>query len=167
MSVRVVVVDDQELMRRGLVMLLGTEDDMEIVGEATNGREALAVVATSAPDVVLTDARMSIMDGVSLIEEVSRAYSSIPVVMLTTFDDGDLVRRAIAAGAAGFMLKDSSTEDLVHAIRSVLEGGLVVDPRVARAALGGAPVPTGPDALAVLTGRAGGGGGGCGGGDEC
>lgn len=132
-------------------MLLGTEDDMEIVGEATNGREALAVVATSAPDVVLTDARMPIMDGVSLIEEVSRAYSSIPVIMLTTFDDGDLVRRAIAAGAAGFMLNDSSTEDLVHAIRSVLEGGLVVDPRVARAALGGAPVPTGPDALAVLT----------------
>ncbi|MDO5739298.1 MAG: response regulator transcription factor [Ornithinimicrobium sp.] len=153
---RVVIVDDQQLMRRGLTMLLGTEDGIEVVGEAGHGREALAVVATSRPDVVLTDAQMPVMGGVELVAELRRVHPELPVIILTTFDDDDLVRRAIAAGAAGFLLKDSSTTDLVHAIKAVADGGLVIDPRVARAALSRpsadqspARVDTSP--LAVLT----------------
>ncbi|MFN8097357.1 MAG: response regulator transcription factor [Dermatophilaceae bacterium] len=154
---RVLVVDDQELMRRGLTMLLSTEDDVDVVGEASEGREALALVPRTCPDVVLTDARMPIMDGVDLVASLARAHPGLPAVILTTFDDHDLVQRALAAGAAGFMLKDSSIADLVHAMRSALAGGLVIDPRVARAALSGAAGsrsggPGGPASpLAVLT----------------
>ncbi len=153
---RVVIVDDQELMRRGLSMLLGTEDEIEVVGEACDGREALAVVGTTRPDVVLTDAQMPVMGGVELVAELRRAHPHLPVIILTTFDDDDLVRRAIAAGAAGFLLKDSSTDDLVHAFRAVVDGGLVIDPRVTRAALtrpsvdpGSTSADTSP--IAVLT----------------
>ena len=133
---RVLVVDDQELMRRGLTMLLSTEDDVDVVGEASEGREALALVPRTCPDVVLTDARMPIMDGVDLVASLARAHPGLPAVILTTFDDHDLVQRALAAGAAGFMLKDSSIADLVHAMRSALAGGLVIDPRQVEEELG-------------------------------
>lgn len=153
---RVVIVDDQQLMRRGLSMLLGTEDGLEVVGEAGEGREALAVVATTRPDVVLSDAQMPVMGGVELVTELGRAHPDLPTIILTTFDDEALVRRAIAAGAAGFLLKDSSTDDLVHAIRAVSNGGLVIDPRVARAALtrpaaDAAPTSAETSPVAVLT----------------
>jgi len=149
---RVVIVDDQELMRRGLTLLLGIEDGIEVVAEAADGREALAVIPKVDPDVVLVDARMPVMDGVELVAALAQSQPEIPAIILTTFDDDDLVRRALAAGAAGFMLKDSSTEDLVHGMRSVCEGGLVIDPRVARAALS-SPAETARDEgpLAVLT----------------
>lgn len=132
---RVVIVDDQQLMRRGLTMLLGTEEGIDVVGEAGDGREALAVVAATGPDVVLSDAQMPVMGGVELVAELRRSHPDVPTIILTTFDDDDLVRQAVAAGSAGFLLKDSSTVDLVRAIRAVCEGGLVIDPRVARAAL--------------------------------
>lgn len=153
---RVVIVDDQKLMRRGLGMLLGTEDGIEVVGEARDGREALAVVSTTRPDVILSDAQMPVMGGVELVAELQRAHPDLPAIILTTFDDDDLVRRAVAAGAAGFLLKDSSTDDLVHAIRAVVDGGMVIDPRVARAALtrpSAEPTPTSADTspVAVLT----------------
>lgn len=152
---RIVIVDDQQLMRRGLSMLLGTEDGIDVVAEAGDGREALAVVDSTRPDVVLSDAQMPVMGGVELVAELGRAHPGLPTIILTTFDDEALVRRAIAAGAAGFLLKDSSTDDLVHAIRAVVDGGLVIDPRVARAALtrpaepGSTSADTSP--LAVLT----------------
>lgn len=133
---RVLVVDDQELMRRGLTMLLDIEDDIEVVAQAADGQQALAAVRGHGPDVVLTDARMPGMDGVALTEAMATAHPQVPVIVLTTFDDDALVQDALAAGASGFMLKDSSTDDLVHAIRSVRDGGLVLDPRVARAAVG-------------------------------
>lgn len=136
---RVVVVDDQELMRRGLTLLLGTSREVEVVGEAADGHEALAVVNARRPDVVLTDARMPGLDGVGLIRALAEQSPGLPVIMLTTFDDGDLVHSALDAGAAGFLLKDASTDDLVQAVRSVVQGGVVLDPRVARAALRGGP----------------------------
>lgn len=153
---RVVVVDDQELMRRGLTMLLDTEDDVTVVGEAGDGRAALAVIATTAPDIVLTDARMPVMDGVSLAAAVRDAYPDLPVVILTTFDDDDLVQRALGAGAAGFLLKDATTEELVLGMRLALKGGLVIDPRVARSAFatrarGAARAASSPEPFAVLT----------------
>lgn len=153
---RVVVVDDQELMRRGLTMLLGTEDGVSVVGEAGDGRTALAVIATTAPDIVLTDARMPVMDGVSLTAAVREAYPDLPVVILTTFDDDDLVQRALGAGAAGFLLKDATTEELVVGMRLALQGGLVIDPRVARSAFatrarGADRTATSAEPFAVLT----------------
>jgi DNA-binding NarL/FixJ family response regulator len=154
MSLRVVVVDDQQLMRRGLSLLLETEPLVEVVGEAGHGREALAVVDRVAPDVVLTDAQMPVMDGIELVGALADAHPGLPVIVLTTFDDGDLVRRALAAGAAGFLLKDSSTTDLLDALQAVVDGGLVLDPRVARAAVrrgGSERPPREVSPLAVLT----------------
>lgn len=134
---RVVIVDDQELMRRGLTMLLGIEQGIDVVGEAEDGRAALRVVATTRPDIVLTDARMPVMDGVELVAELVRSHPDVPALILTTFDDDELVCRALGSGAAGFLLKDSSIEDIVSAMRAVRKGGMVLDPRVARAAVTG------------------------------
>lgn len=150
--IRVLVVDDQQLLRRGLRMLLETTDGVEVVGEAADGREALALVRRCAPDVVLTDARMPGMDGLELVGVLAERHPGLPALVLTTFDDEELVRGAIAAGAAGFLLKDVSTDRLAEAVREVAGGGLVIDPRVARVALapGGNGAGTG-DSLAVLT----------------
>lgn len=148
---KVLIVDDQALMRRGLILLLSTEEDVEIVGEAADGQEALARVAVDRPEVVLTDARMPRMDGVMLVRELAAAHPDVPAVVLTTFDDEDLVRDALAAGASGFLLKDSSTEDLVAALRSVVEGGMVLDPRIARVAFGRRRPDPDRSVLATLT----------------
>lgn len=152
---RVVVVDDQQLLRRALRMLLSTVDGIEVVGEAADGAEALAVVAQVAPDVVVTDARMPVMDGPTLVARCGEEHPDLPVLVLTTFDDADLVRGALQAGAAGFLLKDVSPERLAESIVAVSRGELVIDPRVARVALGGearTPSSAGEEeALAVLT----------------
>lgn len=131
-TVRVVLVDDHQLMRRGLSMLLGTVDEVEVVGEAADGAEALTVIECTDPDAVLTDARMPGMDGLELTAQCVRRHPGVPVIILTTFDDTPVVEGALAAGAAGFLLKDSSTDDLVSAVRAAVSGGLVIDPRVAR-----------------------------------
>jgi DNA-binding NarL/FixJ family response regulator len=135
MSIRVLVVDDQELLRRGLRMLLETDPGIEVVGEAENGRHALAMIPTTAPNVVLADARMPVLDGLGLVKRCAVDHPGLPVLVLTTFDDAVLVRSMLDAGAAGFLLKDVSTDALTQAIRQVLDGGLVIDPRVARAAV--------------------------------
>ncbi|MDO5683504.1 MAG: response regulator transcription factor [Propionibacteriaceae bacterium] len=150
LPIRLVIVDDQQLLRRGLRMLLETEDGLAVVGEAADGREALAVVYRCQPDVVLTDARMPGMDGLELTRAIVEEFPGIAVMVLTTFDDEAVVRGAIGAGASGFLLKDVSTDRLAEAIRSVADGGMVIDPRVARIAL----TPAGADAadpLAMLT----------------
>ncbi len=152
---RVVVVDDQQLLRRALRLLLSTVDGIEVVGEAAEGREALAVVSQVGPDVVVTDARMPRMDGPALVAACREQHPGLPVLVLTTFDDADLVRTALRAGAAGFLLKDVSPERLAESILAVQRGELVLDPRVARAALG-APEPMADardetEPLAVLT----------------
>lgn len=147
--IRVLLVDDQQLLRRGIRMLLETEDGIEVVGEAADGREALAVVADCSPDVVLTDARMPHMDGVELVGKLAEAHPGVPAIVLTTFDDEDIVRGAVAAGAAGFLLKDVSTTKLAEAIAQVAAGGMVIDPRVARLAF--AKEKAADDPLAVLT----------------
>lgn len=136
--IRVIVVDDQQLVRRGFRLVLQTIDDIEVVGEAAHGEEALAVITkasgTAAPvDVVLSDARMPVMDGVALVRACREQHPGLPVVVLTTFDDDQLVRDAVGAGAAGFVLKDCSPDELRRAIVSAHEGGAVIDPRVAMA----------------------------------
>ena len=154
-AIRVLVVDDQQLLRRGLVMLFGTVDDIDVVAQAAHGAEALAVLRTGRIDVVLADAKMPVMDGIELVRRCVREHPGLPVLVLTTFDEPDVVRGAVAAGAAGFLLKDTSIEALAEAVRAVAAGGLVIDPRVARLAL--APSRDerdegdGPPALALLT----------------
>lgn len=129
------IVDDQELLRRGLRMLLETDDDVDVVGEAEHGMRALAMIPGTLPDIVLADARMPVLDGLAFVERCRVDHPDLPVLVLTTFDDAQLVRSMLDAGAAGFLLKDVSTDSLLTAIRQVLGGGLVIDPRVARAAV--------------------------------
>ena len=154
-ALRVLVVDDQQLLRRGLVMLFGTVESVDVVAQAAHGAEALAVLRAKEIDVVLADAKMPVMDGIELVRRCAREHPDLPVLVLTTFDEPDVVRGAVAAGAAGFLLKDTSIEALAEAVRAVAAGGLVIDPRVARLAL--APSRDerdegdGPPALALLT----------------
>ena len=154
-ALRVLVVDDQQLLRRGLVMLFGTVEGVDVVAQAAHGAEALAVLRAEDVDVVLADAKMPVMDGIELVRRCAREHPDLPVLVLTTFDEPDVVRGAVAAGAAGFLLKDTSIEALAEAVRAVAAGGLVIDPRVARLAL--APSRDegdegdGPPALALLT----------------
>ncbi len=146
----VVIVDDQALLRRGLSLVLETIDGITIVGEASHGQEALAVIAKTHPDVVLTDARMPGMDGVELVRRLATDEPDLPVLVLTTFDDSTIVRDALDAGAAGFLLKDTSPKSPGDAIAAVSEGGLVIDPRVARAAMRRDVEPE-DEPLAILT----------------
>jgi DNA-binding NarL/FixJ family response regulator len=117
-SIRVAIVDDQAMVRTGFRMILEAEDDLVVVDEAANGQEAVAMAERSRPDVVLMDVRMPVMDGIEatrLIRERSGSGSGPAVLMLTTFDLDDHVHAALRAGAAGFLLKDATPEDLVHA----------------------------------------------------
>lgn len=148
--VRVLLVDDQQLLRRGLSLLLSTADGIEVAAEAADGAEALALLRRDLPDVVLTDARMPGMDGIELTAQCRTLHPGLPVLVLTTFDDEDLVRGALTAGAAGFLLKDTSTDALAGAIRAAADGGMVIDPRVARIAMTRGQAAA-PDPLAVLT----------------
>jgi DNA-binding NarL/FixJ family response regulator len=127
---RVLLVDDQPLVRAGLARILGPEPDLEIVGECADGDEVEAAVAELAPDVVLMDVRMKRVDGAEATRRV-RASGGPPVLVLTTFDDDATVAAALAAGADGFVLKDAPGEDLVRATRVVAGGGGWLDPSIA------------------------------------
>lgn len=129
--VRVLLVDDQEIPRRGLRLLLELEAGTEVVGEAEHGERALALLPSTSPNVALVDARMPVLDGLGFTESCTRDHPGIRVLALTTFDDAELVRSLLAAGASGFLLKDLSTAGLGEAIRQVMHGGTVIAPRVA------------------------------------
>jgi len=129
-AIRVLVVDDQQLLRRGLVMLFGTVDDIDVVAQAAHGAEALAVLRTGRIDVVLADAKMPVMDGIELVRQCARAHPDLPVLVLTTFDEEELVLAALRAGANGFLLKDASAQVLLEAVRTVARGGSWLDPAV-------------------------------------
>lgn len=146
----VLLVDDQELMRRGLRLLLATVPDIEVVAEAADGAEALAMMRHHRPDVVLSDARMPGTDGIELVAAARQQFPRTPVVVLTTFDDDDVVHGCLDAGAAGFLLKDVSPEVLAAAVLAAHRGEMVIDPRVARTALVRTSA-TGGDSLAGLT----------------
>ena len=146
---RVLLVEDQQLIRRGLAMLLSTVDGIDVTAQAEDGRAALDILATTEVDVVLVDARMPGMDGIEFTAHCTRDHPRLPVLVLTTFDDDALVQAVFSVGASGFLLKDTSIEHLVSALYSVIEGGMVIDPRVARAAIQTKSGGEGP--LAILT----------------
>jgi DNA-binding NarL/FixJ family response regulator len=129
--IRVLLVDDQPLVRAGLVRILEPQPDLEIVGECADGDEVEAAVAEHAPDVILMDVRMKRVDGAEATQRVRRASDAPAVLILTTFDDDQTVATALAAGAAGFLLKDAPGEDLIRATRTVGAGGAWLDPAVA------------------------------------
>lgn len=132
MPITVVVVDDQELMRMGLNMVLEAQDDIEVVGEASDGSGAIEAVARLGPAVVLMDVRMPGIDGVSATRAITESGSDTRVLVMTTFDLDEHVLGALRAGASGFLLKDTPPEDLVSAIRSVAAGDAVVSPKVTK-----------------------------------
>lgn len=124
--IRVVLVDDQSLFRAGIRMLVDSQPDLEVAGEAGDGREALAVIAATRPDVVLMDIRMPVMDGLTATGELLAQPDPPKVVMLTTFDLDEAAARAIRQGASGFLLKDADPEFLLAAIRTVHSGSSVI-----------------------------------------
>ena len=124
--IRVALVDDQALFRGGIRMLVDSQPDLEIVGEAGDGREAIAMVERTRPDIVLMDIRMPVMDGIAATAEILRTPDAPKIVMLTTFDLAEAAARAIRGGASGFMLKDADPEFLLAAIRGVHAGSSVI-----------------------------------------
>lgn len=126
--IRVLIVDDQELVRQGLSGLLSTQPDLDIVGEATNGQSAIAQVETLYPDIVLMDIRMPGMDGVVATREICQRFAATKVLVLTTFDDTEYVSQALKFGAKGYLLKDTPIDDIVIAIRSVYRGYTYLGP---------------------------------------
>ncbi|MCS6847699.1 MAG: response regulator transcription factor [Anaerolineae bacterium] len=130
--IRILIVDDQRLMREGLRMLLEMEDDFEVVGEAADGQAALDACAQLAPDIVLMDIRMPGMDGVEATRRLLQRDPSARVIILTTFDDDQYVFEGLRAGALGYLLKDLSGEELARAIRTVAHGGALIEPSIAR-----------------------------------
>ncbi|OHV35833.1 MULTISPECIES: response regulator [Pseudofrankia] len=132
--IRVVVADDQPLIRLGLRVLVETEDDLELVGEAEDGRAAVELVRRARPDVALLDIRMPVLDGLAALREITDdpALSHTRVVMVTTFELDEYVFEALRGGASGFVLKDSEPADLLRAIRVVAAGESLLSPAVTR-----------------------------------
>ncbi len=160
MTIRIVLADDQALVRVGLRALVDVEDDIEVVGEAADGQEALRVVRQLRPDVVVMDVRMPVMDGLEATRMIAAdpQLNAVRVLVLTTFEIDEYVFDALRAGAGGFLLKDAEPADLLRAIRIIAAGESLLSPTVTRRvieAFSAAPAPVAPRAklLADLTER--------------
>ncbi|MEW2554312.1 response regulator transcription factor [Streptomyces zhihengii] len=132
MTIRVLIVDDQAMVREGFSVLLNAMPDIEVVGEAVNGREAVSRVAELAPDVVLMDIRMPELNGIDATREIVAADTGAKVLVLTTFDLDEYVYQALRAGASGFLLKDASARQLAEGVRVVAAGEALLAPTVTR-----------------------------------
>jgi DNA-binding NarL/FixJ family response regulator len=131
-TIRVVVADDQGMVRTGFSILLNAQPDIEVVGEAVNGQEAITRVAELRPDVILMDVRMPVMDGLQATRQIAAGDGAPRVLVLTTFDLDDYVYEALRAGASGFLLKDASAGELAEAVRVVASGDALLAPGVTR-----------------------------------
>ncbi|GAA4908302.1 LuxR family two component transcriptional regulator [Actinomycetospora succinea] len=149
MGIRVLLVDDQPIVRTGFRTVLTAAGGIDVVGEAGDGPAAVAAVASYRPEVVLMDVRMPGGDGLTATEQITAAYPETRVLVVTTFDVDDYVRRALRGGASGFVLKDSDPEDLVRAVRTVHAGESLLAPsvttRLVRDWVAQEPVPAPPD----------------------
>jgi DNA-binding NarL/FixJ family response regulator len=161
MSIRVVVADDQALVRTAFGVLLSGEADIEVVGQAANGAEAVALAASEHPDVILMDVRMPVVDGLEATRMITNdpTLADARIIILTTFDLDEYVHEALRAGASGFLLKDTLPVDLLNAVRVVADGDALIAPKITRrliAEFARRPAPPGntDDAvLALLTDR--------------
>lgn len=155
--IRILLVDDQHIIRHGLKSMLESNADMQVIGEAENGQRALEQIAALQPDVVLMDIRMPVMDGVAATKAIAQNYPDIKVLVLTTFDDNDYVSQAMRLGAKGYLLKDTEPEELMMAIKSVYKGQTLLGPGLFEKALIPVAAPTKnlepPPQLAQLTPR--------------
>jgi DNA-binding NarL/FixJ family response regulator len=131
MTIRILLVDDQALFREGLHTLLSVHDDLEVVGEASNGQEAIDIVEKLAPDVVLMDLRMPVLNGVAATRQITQSAANSRVIVLTTFDDDEYVFDGLRAGAVGYLLKDVPSARLVEAIRATARGESFLEPSIA------------------------------------
>jgi DNA-binding NarL/FixJ family response regulator len=153
-KIRVLLVDDQTIVRRGLKALLKLETTIEIVAEAADGEEAIAIIPQVSPAVILMDVRMPVMDGVAATETIVREFPEVKVLILTTFDDREYVTQAMHYGAAGYLLKDTPLEELVAAIHAVAKGYTQLAPGLVQKLMTPpTPSESTPIALADLTPR--------------
>jgi DNA-binding NarL/FixJ family response regulator len=129
--VRVVICDDQTVVREGLAAILSTDAEIEVVGLAEDGKQALELVAQTKPDLVLMDLQMPVLNGVQATQRLRREHPSVHVLVLTTYADDQWVFDAIRAGASGYQLKDTRREQLIHAIKGTVQGKSFLDPAVA------------------------------------
>ncbi len=143
-KIRLLLVDDQLIIRQGLKSLLEAKPDLEVVGEAENGQQAIAQVETLQPDVVLMDVRMPVMDGVAATRIICQQFQVTKVLVLTTFDDDDYVSQAMRLGARGYLLKDTHSDDLAAAIRAVHKGYTQMGPGLLEKAIAPPPPATPP-----------------------
>lgn len=141
MGIRVVIVDDDALVRTGLAMILGGDPELTVVGQAANGAEAIALVERERPDVVLMDIRMPVRDGLSATEELATRPDAPRIIVLTTFDTDEMVLRALRVGAAGFLLKDTPPARLVEAVKTVTTGAPTLSPQVTAQLIAAATAP--------------------------
>jgi DNA-binding NarL/FixJ family response regulator len=154
-SVRVLLADDQPLIRAGLRVLIADTPDLQVVGEAGTGIQAVALTRELDPDVVVMDIRMPAMDGIAATRMIVEGGSAARVIMLTTFDDDDNVYGALRAGASGFLVKDMALDDILDAVRVVAAGDALIAPSVTRrliAEFAGRPVASAPTRPATVTG---------------
>jgi DNA-binding NarL/FixJ family response regulator len=157
-TIRVVIADDQGMVRSGFSTLLNSEPDIEVIGEAVNGQEAIARAAQLRPDVMLMDVRMPVLDGLQATREITAMPGAPRVLVLTTFDLDDYVYQALRWGASGFLLKDASARELADAVRVVAAGDALLSPGVTRRLIAefarmGAPRGPSRDSLDGLTER--------------
>jgi DNA-binding NarL/FixJ family response regulator len=141
--IRVLVVDDHPIVRQGLVSVLNDEDDLEVVGEASSGREAVALASRVRPDVVLLDLEMPDVDGVEAIPQLLAARPGLGVLVFTAYDTEERVLGAVRAGARGYLLKGASADEIARGIRTVHQGGSSLEPRVASRLLAEVTAPRG------------------------
>lgn len=141
-TIRILLVDDHPVVRAGLVGLLSSQPDFEVVGEASNGLEALELLDKLRPDVVLMDLRMPQMDGVSAIRQIRAKFPKVQILVLTTYDTDSEIVRAVEAGATGYLLKDVPREELFRAVRLCAQGEAVLSPPIAARLLGRMRGPT-------------------------
>jgi DNA-binding NarL/FixJ family response regulator len=156
--IRVAIADDQALVRGGFRVLVEAAPDMEVVGEASDGAQAVELVARTRPDVVLMDVRMPVMNGLEATRQIAREHESIKVLVLTTFDADEYVYEALRAGASGFLLKDAMPDELLAGIRIVASGEALLSPGATRLLVEhftrqARRVPAAPDRLRSLTDR--------------
>lgn len=131
MKIKVMITDDQRLMREGLKTILDFEEDLNVVQLAENGKDALDKITDTQPDVILMDIRMPVMDGVECTKIIKQQYPKVKVIILTTFDDDEFIIEALKNGAVGYILKDLSSEKLVEAIRDAYNGNSIMQPEIA------------------------------------